>query len=772
MFDAPDELNLVKNPRLSEGLRAPRGWRWMGDPGAVAWSREPSANGQGPVMTLRARQSDAGGGWARRVRCKPNAHYRVEVVVSGSATRASSDGDSSGFLLSIQPLRDGKPVDRACELPAPPTLDQPTRLRAYYRAPDDVRSLEVRVGLEPIPMGVGQAFQPVTDRLESRSHTAYQDGLLAQTGGTVRIHEVMLFEILEPEAQSHVLACPPPPYAYPVPVRVQTICVCSGAGDPRGNGSRPIRGLLAQRFGPRKVHGARPDGCSAGDLEADAVIFPDALPRWASNLSALEKLASGHVVVVSLPEFARLAGDAVAVRTIRQADDPIHAKVAQGNFLTRGFCIGDVFPYAWRDGDARVFVQRHFRRTLAFKEYCRRHGFDTILLSVCNIDAATDCPMSLYKPTGGGGIVVLDIEPAEDTPTNFDEPDLAFYLLGNALGAEQNTLGQYVCPARTERELRDEVAEFGQRYDGLVVRGCDHPDKPRRDQLVEVGGVVETFGLPIVRRPLVLIRTGLRGDDADGVYGTMLWLKNLVRPEPHVCPYGAELVSRFRLGWIPLCAEWHEAQGWRRPPDDAQLSMDADFEPETLAAVIDVTSTPRQEVRVVVNNEQARSRWGQHLPELARRLIHNRFYYRAVPASCPVADRSAADWRLQALEPVVVADDTGVFDTEFHRRAGAAGATLVRLEFPGPLADLTAGSIWRTDLVAQTLEHVVGLLYGWIAMNRRDRAVRIAAPAVSPAAEVRQFSAPASDPVSVRRSLTPGKLVSIPCAAALCVSEK
>ncbi len=37
--------------------------------------------------------------------------------------------------------------------------------------------------LEPVLIGVGQAFQPVTDRLESRSHIAYRDRLLSTAGG-------------------------------------------------------------------------------------------------------------------------------------------------------------------------------------------------------------------------------------------------------------------------------------------------------------------------------------------------------------------------------------------------------------------------------------------------------------------------------------------------------------------------------------------------------------------------------------------------------------
>jgi hypothetical protein len=731
---SPDELNLIKNPALAEGRTTPRGWRWIGAGEAVTWSREPSANGRAPVMTLQSAGGDATAGWARRVRCKSDEHYRIEVVVSGDL---QSGDESGGLILSVQPLQGGEPVDRPLELIAPPGIRRPTRLRAYLHTPDDARSVEVQVGL-------------------------------ARAAGCARIHEVMMFEIIEPEARSHILACPPPPYAYPAPKRVRSVCVCTQSA---GGEVRPVVDLLRRRFGTRNVRAVEPARFGSRDLDADALLFPEVLPRSASNLPALEKLAAERIVIVSLPAFAAAAGAAFDVRTIKQGDDPIHSKVVEANFITRGLAIADIFPYAWRGSDPRTFVQRHFRRTLDQKEFCRRHGYLTVLFSVCNTEATTGCPMCLYKPTEGGGLVVLDIDPAEDLPTTFDEPDLAFYLLCSVLGAAQNTMGQYVCPARTEKELRREVGELGERYDGLLVRGCDHPDKPRRDQLVEVGGVDESVTVPLMPRPVILIRTGLRGDDADGVYGAMVWIKELARHEPYVNPHAAALNERFRIAWVPLGAEWHLAQGWSLPDETATLPVEADCDPEALAAVIDITSTPRRAVRVLLHDERVRRRWAELLPELARSFQTNRFFYRAVPPGRDIADRELMDWRFQALVPEVLADRDGALDTEFHRSAASAGATLIRLEFPGPQADLTCGSIWRTDLVAQTLEHVVGLLYGWIAMNRQERTLRITPPAMPPGTESHRIKMAGSEPVVTSQRITEGKAVSLPTGVALCLGR-
>ena len=756
MTQALDELNLIKNPRLAEGLRAPRGWRWRGDGQAAGWAREAPPEGQPAVMTVRCQGPGASAGWARRVRCKPQEHYRVEVVVS---CRCGSARDAAGFMLSLQPVQDGVACARRAELVAPPRLDEPTVLRAYYHAPPEVNSVELQVGL-------------------------------VRAEGFARIHEVTMFSILEPEAKSHVHAAVPPPYAYPAPRAVRKVCVWTPQGPARGQeAGRPIVDLLRKRFGPRAVWtltsqespasgppaDAMPaDAMPADAMSADAILIPgDAPPPALAKLPALYALAAERLVVLSLPAFARIAGPACEIRTVHQGDDPIHAKVRCANFITRGFAIADVFPYAWRDRDRRTIVQRHFRRTIALREFCRKHGFETILDSVCNTDAASDRPVCLYKQMDRGGIVVLDVEPAEAVATNFDEPNLACYLLLNVLGVEQAAQGQYVAPARHEKELRDEVAELGQRYPRLVVRGCDHPDKPRRDQFIEVGGEAdESLGPPVVPRPLILIRTGLRGDDVDGVYGTMLWLRNLVRPEPHACPYAPELISRFRLAWIPLCAEWHCGHGWRRPDDTAVLEMAAEFEPRALAAVIDVSSTPTRRVRVIVAGGQQLDRYAEMLPDLFHRFVNDRFFYRSVEPGRSIHERAEMRWRPEQLPVEVKADEAGLFDSDFHRQARNAGAGLIRLEFPGPAADLSTGSIWRTDLVATVLEQVIGLQYGWIAMNRRGRPVRVSPPAVGSGAAARVFQTVGSEPVVKPRRIRPGQTVLLRPASALCIAAR
>ncbi|MFQ5492158.1 MAG: hypothetical protein ACE5GE_15690, partial [Phycisphaerae bacterium] len=411
-----------------------------------------------------------------------------------------------------------------------------------------------------------------------------------------------------------------------------------------------------------------------------------------------------------------------------------------------------------------------FRRTLALRKFCRRHGFEVVLQSVCNTDGTSDCPVCLFKATEGGAIVVLDVDPVEQPPTNFNEPDLALYLLLNALGADQTTLGQYVSPATSEKRFRDEVAELGQRLPALVVRGQSNPDLPRPDQFVELGAADESFGLPRPPRPLILIRSGLAGDDLDGVYGTMLWLKSLVRPYPYTCPYTLELISRFRLAWLPLCAPYHPDNGWRRHDDTAALEMDMDTDPDTLGAIIDITHTPGPHMRWIVSDPTLRRRLQAQLPDLVDRMLNKRFFGRGVLHDRPTGDPSNRPWGFQKILPHVVADTDGAFDTKFHKQAIAAGATAIRLEFPGPPAYLATDSIRRTDLVAQSLEMTVGLLYGWIAMNRQPSPMRIAAPSFSNGHVARLMTLNDTGPTATPKKIKPGQALSIQSATAICIA--
>jgi hypothetical protein len=256
--------------------------------------------------------------------------------------------------------------------------------------------------------------------------------------------------------------------------------------------------------------------------------------------------------------MAKLARERLSLRRIEQDDDPIHAKVTYANYATRGFALNDVLAYAWRGTAIGSFVQNQFRRTGALKAFCEKHGFVTLLQSVCDRDVTSDRPICLYKETAGGGLFVLDVEPCESEASTFSEPVLAVHLLLSILGQAQHSLGQYTIPVEDEAELRDTIREMDVRFEHFVVHDADLPVDEVVEQLVTIGRDDESLGRPLKPKPVVLVRSGLTTGDVESVYGSLLWFKQFVRMEPHRCPYIEQLASQFRLAWIPLAAPWAE----------------------------------------------------------------------------------------------------------------------------------------------------------------------------------------------------------------------
>ena len=174
-------------------------------------------------------------------------------------------------------------------------------------------------------------------------------------------------------------------------------------------------------------------------------------------------------------------------------------------------------------------------------------------------------------------------------------------------------------------------------------------------------------------RPLILIHTGLTGSDYDGVYGTLLYLKNLVRSGRFACPYALELIQRYRLAWVPLGASWHQAWGWSNLDDPEPLELPLSFDPSELAAVIEITSTQCRLVRLLVSEAKMHQRIADLLPPASHPLLGGRFFYRAVPDGQPLSRFAARTWQSQELVPHCVADDGSSFVSPYTRQAIAAG---------------------------------------------------------------------------------------------------
>ena len=628
--------------------------------------------------------------WSQTIVCKPEEFYRIEATVTCDLEidEAGSEADNAGLILTAQPVVEGRPQGRRHETPAIIRTSKQTAIRTYYEAPDEVRRLEITIGVR-------------------------------DASGTARIHEVRVIQVMEPEAISHCLALPVPPYSVSVPRIVKHVCVCSATAE-----ERPVTRRLAAYFGTANVHSLAPTKLRDVPRGTHALLLPDAtLPASIRSMSGLIKLANDQLVIVSLPALAKLANGMLSLRRVEQDDDAIHARVEYANHATRGFALHDNFPYAWDGDKTGSFVQQHFRKTAAIKTFCEKHQFETLLSSMCDQDVTSERPICLYKKTPGGGLYVLDIEPAEADASTFAEPTLPIHLLLNILGQTLNALGQYSAPVREEAEFREFFREMAIRFKHFVVQDADLPIDEVTEQLVTIGREDQSYGLPLKPKPVILVRSGLTGGDVETPYGALLWFKQLVRMEPYTCSYAQQLASRFRLAWVPLVAGWEPSDGWRRSDREPECAMAVTAEDSEVAAIIDLVACPTNEVGIVLpSHEGAYRRYVDWLPRIFEAFPPGAHFAPTVEDGEEFDDLDRIAWRRphHRLQLIV---DTDAFDSDAHRGVIANGGQAIRIEVPGCDRDFTARSIERTDLVATLLEQVIGIQYGLIAVNRRPDTV-------------------------------------------------
>jgi len=747
------EVNLLKNAAFAEGEEQPRAWRFVADAPGARWERNsgdpapsPCAartvarasrpcgyaggqsaqerddrkgsagashaarHGQDARATTHApagsRREVAGGehgrvgvtligagaegraGFVQEVRCKPGEFYRVEADV---ACRLEAVGADGGLVLMLETLPPGRGAGDVLQTPPVTGAGYPVTVAARFEAPAEVR--RVRMGV-----------------------------FLRDARGAARVEQVRFIRILEPDETSNMLAIAPPAGVLRPPRVARRVCVCSAHAE-----TRPLTAILRAALGARQVRAAAPASFTVADATADAVLLPDALPPALRSLKALLKLAEERYVIVSLPAFARLAGSALKLRRIEQDDDPIHAKVAFANYATRGFVLHDVFPHAWAGRQPGSFVQHQFQRSAACKAFCARHGFETLLLSMCDRESTSDQPISLFRLMERGGLFVLDMEPLEAAASTVGSPTPAAHLLLSILGHTQAPLGQYVVPQASEARLREELREFAWRFPGVVVHDADVPADKVTEQLVTLGQADQTYGLALQPKPMILLRSGLTAGDFESVYAAWAWLKQLVRPEPYRCPYVEPLARRFRIAWEPCAAPWEPRCGWRRTDRPARRAWPRLPEETPLAALIEVVSRPVNRVRVLLPADgEAFERHAAWLPLLAEAFLPGAqaAFGFTVPDGAGFADRDAFAWRRVAHQ-VEVRVDPGLVHEDRVRPAMTAGALVVRLEVPGGDGQYSAQSILRTDVAATVLEHVIGLQYGLLAVNRTGAPVRV-----------------------------------------------
>ena len=318
-----------------------------------------------------------------------------------------------------------------------------------------------------------------------------------------------------------------------------------------------------------------------------------------------------------------------------------------------------------------------------------------------------------------GCISVMDLQPIGSAAGEL--ANLPWLLLLNALGAESVSLGQFCVPQFDYRRLCDMIEQFAHRFRNS--NGANLRVERLRDRRI----VLVSDGLAGDNRPTVLIRTGLTGLDWPGLYGVLLWIRNLLRPVPYPCRYAPALLRARRIVWVPVA----DPQRWAMPAlspscqaDPADSELIRRYSP--LAAVIDVTATSRHHLGVLIPRQGPRYRkYAMSLRTLARQLAPHGMVHVAPPAGGSWSDRTSLSLRRVSLEPELSCCSRLLQDP-YYRAAQAARAELIRVELPAAGEISSSHSIWLTDRAAAIVEHLVGLQIGLVAVNHHATTRRVA----------------------------------------------
>ncbi|HEY3246153.1 MAG TPA: hypothetical protein VGM03_22645 [Phycisphaerae bacterium] len=617
-------VNLLRDANLSRAARYHHAWTGRGPAGAL----RPGPDG----FQFTSSEPVACAALAQHIHAKGGKHYRVEVFVEcRTHPRADTVSDARGFVLEVWPRANGRLV-RGCGWRRVLTRsDRAVLLGGYVRLPESADGLRISFGL-------------------------------MNASGTARVQLARVLRILAPEAESHPLAVPPPVSVYSAPRRTHSVAVISE----RDTG---LAQVIGQNLEIGEVRTWRARDWHADIPAVDTLIIRgDVPPSALDSMRTLLEWGRQGLVIVSLPIFARLAGKALTLRRVEQEDDPIHARVAHANFITSGFALWDVFPFAWSGRAPGWQVQRQYKLGQRFKAFCRRHGWITVLESMCDADATSGRPICLYKQLDGGGVIALDLEPLDQPMPGVGQEDaLALHLLANICGLSPASIGQFTVPASDEEAFRRDVAELAVRFDGVRVE-----TQPGGQQLVMAGEWKPSGDM----RRAILVRSGFRGDDFEAIYGCLQFIKQLVRPPPHTWRSAVELFADFRVLWSPLHADcdwhWGFSRVHERPKHakGAGASGDVGLSERRVATLIDVVTSRRPDARIIVS--------------------------------------AAGHLASPALAALVTVDPLA-FDSRLRSRAAQAGTTLIRLEVPGDCATFIANSIQRTGLVAALLGELFAL---------------------------------------------------------------
>ncbi len=525
IIDRPDDL--LTNGTLRPSRKAIRGWDAAFDGCDMAVFRAS------PAGTVVAATGAGHVDLTQAIRAYPNRRYRLDI--------------------HVEPVKkqDGQDLVGAVEV----------RFASFNRD-EEVRAYE------PLPLRIGGdapaiqrvVFQcpPGTGRLQVRLRFRVSQPIVVQRVRLVETGDYLL--------ASHALANPPEPQHEMPPYLPASVILCDGRKD-----NRPLLGWLQQVFGERRVQrvwprdlmvaidriGTKPDRPAVIlDLPEDRVpALPDLL-AWSDRT----------IVIASLATFAG-AASRTGLEGIRIQDricglDLPCGKIVQVGYYTRGFALIDDIPYAWNDGQDD-FAHRYLTMPKETKAELAKMNVRPAILTECGQGGADKKPLTLYRPSENGALLVMDPDGLEGPSAGEDGPQTFALLWLAALGQDTVTLGQYAAPPTHYEGMMIDLVEVAKHYDLIE-------DLSILDRMHGRGNHPPVWQLPgkrhdrFARRPTLQIRTGFVENDWPAVYGLLLWLKRVALQAGRNQPIGQSLLRRMQVLAWPLS----QPQNWRGCPKD------------------------------------------------------------------------------------------------------------------------------------------------------------------------------------------------------------
>lgn len=680
--------NLIRNPDFAEGHLAPAHWQWEVLAGSPQWQRNTTGPQAAPAgIEIVAESPGDAARWTQRRRCRSQTWYRIELSLHVELDAFEPDG---GFAVAAASYRGEQRLGTFFEF-LPLTRTLPGHLwRGYYRTAAQATRLEVAL-------------------------------IMRGARGRSRVEFVRVVELEGLHTAGHPLAVPPPPFAAPPPRRCHTVGVVS---DPDVGPPEALITLLETGLGEGQVRRYELAQVIGHAPKVDAVLVPRYWPALRRlSWSQLLALARERLVIVPLEYLAAVTQArgraAIRLRTLRQANDPLGAKVVTGSFLTHGLALEDVFPLCAYDRQAGEFWQRHLARGRTLKTLCRQRGLEVLLVNDANTDAASDHPIALFAPARGGGVLVMDLDLLFDPRQGGEDVNLASMLLYNALGWPAATLGQFVRP--DEDYPREAVLhDFAKRFRPVraVRRG------PGRLPQILVGDPART-------RTRVLIRTPEHPRHYDIQFGVLYFLKQLTRPERFACRYAPRLLERSSIVWEASDTPGLAALPHRHAASTESSSAFAD------TLLVDVRPVMEYGVRLVLPDDSGPyAPYRELIPVLYHHARSGRFVGRFPAQHAPLTHLPEQLFTVDE-EGLLLQVDPQAFADPPAADVLRAGGRALRIEVPTN-DDLSGrDSVMRTDRLAVLLELLIGMELGLVVVNRNPYEETILLPAPPPDASVR-----------------------------------